>query len=53
MGGLSFLFVLHVCDPSSPHFDDMRDGWLNGKYHDMRFKRLDVDAHMDARLVIE
>ncbi len=43
----------NVCDPHSPHFDDMRDGWLNGKYHDMRFKRADVDAHQDERIVIE
>lgn len=43
----------NVCDPKSPHFDDMRDGWLNGKYHDMRFKRADVDAHTEERIVIE
>jgi penicillin amidase len=42
----------NVADPASPHFDDMLDDWLNGKYRKLAFARTEVDGRAERRFEI-
>ncbi len=51
---MQFNFPLgNICDPSSPHFNDLLSDWVEGKYRTMPFRRVDVEAAEEARLVIQ
>lgn len=39
--------------PASKHYDDMISMWLNGEYHPLLWSREKVDAHAEAKLVLE
>jgi penicillin amidase len=39
-------------EPSSPHYDDLQDDWVEGRYRPLRFEREDVEAAMSETLVI-
>jgi penicillin amidase len=36
----------------SRHYDDLIEPWLNGGYHPMLWKREEVDAAAEGRLVL-
>ena len=38
--------------PSSPHYDDQVQAWLDGEYHPMLFAREDVEREAESRLVL-
>ena len=40
-------------DPSSPHFDDTRDAWLEDQYTYLPFRRTEVDAAAETTVVLE
>jgi len=39
-------------DPESPHFDDALEGWVEGTYRPLPFRRSDVEARMESRTVL-
>jgi penicillin amidase len=39
--------------PGSPHFDDLIEGWDQGRYFPLAFSRAKVDALAEARLALE
>ncbi len=39
-------------DPESPHFDDRTEGWVEGEFTLLRFRREDVEAGTSVRYVI-
>lgn len=39
-------------DPDSPHWDDQVEDWVEGVYHPIPFRRSDVDAAMESRIVL-
>lgn len=39
-------------DPTSPHFADTVDDWVEGVYRPLLFRRADVEADMESRRVI-
>ena len=43
----------NVADRSSKHFDNRRDGYVNGDYVKMPFERADVEAATDETFVLE
>ncbi len=45
--------VGNVADPASPHFDDHMQGWLDGKYEKVPFKRAEVEARVQMRTTVE
>lgn len=40
-------------DPSSPHFDDTRDAWLEDEYAYLPFRRDEVEAAAEATIMLE
>jgi penicillin amidase len=67
-GGASFRMVLDLADwdrsvatsapgqsgqPGSPHFDDLIEGWDQGRYFPLAFSRAKVEELAEARLVLE
>jgi penicillin amidase len=42
----------NVADPSSPHFEDLHDGWVEGEYRKMPYRRDDVEASAEDRFTL-
>ncbi|MCA9655906.1 MAG: penicillin acylase family protein [Myxococcales bacterium] len=40
-------------DPSSPHFDDTRDAWIEDQYSYLPYRRTEVDAAAEQTIVLE
>ena len=50
---MHFNFPLgNVADPASPHFNDLLPDWLEGNFRKMPFRRADVDASLEERIVL-
>ncbi|MFO0571934.1 MAG: penicillin acylase family protein [Polyangiaceae bacterium] len=43
----------NVADRDSPHFDDMLDDWVEGRYRKMAFSRSEVEDRAEQRIVLE
>jgi penicillin amidase len=39
-------------DPESPHYADLIDDWVNGRYHPMPFSRPAVEAFVKDRILL-
>ena len=42
----------NVADPASPHFDDMLEDWVEGRYRKLAFDRGEVEARAEHRRVL-
>lgn len=38
---------------ASPHYDDLIQPWLTGEYHPMLWTRVQIEAHLEARLLLQ
>ncbi len=43
----------NVADPSSPHFDDALEDWVDGRYRKLLFARSEIEAREERRIVLE
>jgi penicillin G amidase len=42
----------NVADPASPHFDDLLEDWIEGRYRKLAFSRAEVEARSERRFEI-
>lgn len=43
----------NVAEPKSPHFDDMLEDWVEGRYRKLAFSRAEVDARAEKTVWLE
>ena len=50
---LFFAFALgNDADPDSPHSHDLHDAWIEGRYHELRFRRDEIEAAAEQRYTL-